>query len=68
MKWRVPSGDHSGWKMDSRSPPATWVGLARLPSAENSATHNSVPTQGMLGCRQLSQASLRPSGDSRGEE
>src|SRR6185436_2797247 len=67
-KYKTPSGDHSGWKIDSAVPPATHRVEASLPSSPNSPTHNSQPSQGMFGWFQVSQASWLPSGLSRGEE
>ncbi len=67
-KYKMPSGDHSGWKIDSSGPPATFSRAPGVPSAESAAVHNSVPSHGMLGCRHCSQASDRPSGLTIGSE
>src|ERR671915_2007644 len=56
-KYSTPSGDHSGWKIDSATPPATQRVEVSVPSGPNSPTHNSQPSQGMFGWFQVSQAS-----------
>ena len=63
----MPSGDQVGWKIDSPSPPAT-LRRARSPSGVSSATHSSVPSQGMLGWFQVSQLRCVPDGLTRGDE
>ena len=65
-KCSKPFGDHSGWQIDSRAPPAIRRGDPRLPSACTSASHSSVPCHGRRGWSQLIQASWLPSGDKRG--
>ena len=61
-----PSGDHSGWQIDSFEPPATRRGMPSEPSAATSASHSSVPSHGMRGRSQHSQARWFPSGEMRG--
>src|SRR6185369_12737470 len=68
VKYKTPSGDHSGWKIDSAVPPATQRVEASFPSSPNSPTHNSQPSHGMFGWFHVSHASCVPSGLNRGEE
>src|SRR5690606_31501332 len=66
-KYSELSDDQAGWTMDSPTPPATSRMSVRPPSAEISAVYSRVPSQGMFGWSQASQARRRPSGLSRGE-
>ena len=64
----APSGDHSGWKIDSPRAARDPARVAeRAVSASRSATHSSVPSHGMSGWSQVSHASRAPSGLRRGE-
>src|SRR5262245_59526025 len=67
-KYRTPSGDHLGWKIDSATPPATQRVDVSVPSGPNSPTHSSQPSHGMFGWFQVNQASWVPSGLTRGDE
>ena len=66
-KKSAPEGDHSGWKIDSPSPPATRRGPV-TPPAPRSPVHSSHPSQGMFGWFHCSQHSREPSGLTRGLE
>ena len=67
-KWSTPAGLHSGWKTLSSGPPATRRPPERPPSPDSSATHSSVPSQGMFGWFHVVHARRRPSGLDRGNE
>ena len=67
-KYSSPDGDHSGWRTDSCTPPATFRDEVMLPSRSSSPTQISLPSQGMLGWFQVCQARRAPSGLSFGEE
>src|ERR1041385_4897601 len=67
-KYKTPSGDHSGWKIDSAAPPATHLVDTSLPSSPNSPTQSSQPSQGMFGWFQVSHANWLPSGLILGDE
>lgn len=62
----MPSGAQSAWAIDSSGPPATVRASWNVPSGPSSATTSSVPSQGMRGWSQASQAARCPSGESRG--
>ena len=68
MRWSVPSGDHSGWTIDSSGPPAARLASPRVPSGAKAATCRRVASHGMSGWSHSSQASIVPSGDTRGDE
>ena len=67
-KYSAPSGDHSGWKIDSLAPPAIFSREPIEPSALNTATHSSVPSHGMFGWFHCSHARNLPSGLTIGSE
>ena len=61
-----PAGLQSGCRIDSCGPPATSRSPETVPSPASSAVHSSVPSHGIRGWSQLSQARRRPSGLSLG--
>ena len=65
-KWSSPSADHSGWAIDSSTPPAASSGVPSDPSAATVATRSRVVSHGMSGWSHSSQASRSPAGDRRG--
>jgi hypothetical protein len=65
-KANAPSGAQAGWKIDSRSPPATGRDVPTDPSDATSTTASSVPSQGIRGKSQAMNATREPSGDQRG--
>ena len=64
----MPSGDHSGWTIDSSGPPAARLASPRVPSGAKAATCRRVASHGMSGWSHSSQASIVPSGEMRGDE
>ena len=66
-KVNEPSGPQAGWKIDSRSPPATARDGPAEPSDATSATRSSVPSQGIRGKSHAMNAMRAPSGDHRGK-
>ncbi len=66
-KWSWSDGLNEGWKIDSSGPPATRRRPRSWAPSASSATHSSVPSQGIRGWPQLVQASRRPSELRRGK-
>ena len=58
---------HSGCSTDSAGPPSRVRGSPAVPSGPSGATRSSVPSHGIRGWSQATQASSRPSGDGRGK-